>query len=320
MDIAALSTPGFIRSIMFGVSVCCAILYFGWPYLERSQFQIRVLKLQEDRKTRLDKEMRERDNPVDISTPIWSRVLKFVANLSEFVKFTSNDEIARLLRLGGYRSKNAMTNFQAIRVISPVVVFFILLIYVKMIFKVDLPITFLAFILFLPSSLGFYIPVLYVKNRALRRKQAIVHAWPDALDLLLIAVEAGMSTEAAFRKTANDMIRYSKDIAEELTITTAELSYLHDRKQAFANLAERTGSSEIRATTTALIQAERYGTSLGSSLRILAEESRNLRMREVERKAAALSPKLTIPMVIFFMPVLISILIVPSLIRVWGWS
>jgi tight adherence protein C len=137
---------------------------------------------------------------------------------------------------------------------------------------------------------------------------------------LLIAVEAGMSTEAAFRKTANDMIRYSKDIAEELSITTAELSYLHDRKQAFSNLAERTDSSEIRATTTALIQSERYGTPLGSSLRILAEESRNLRMREVERKAAGLSPKLTIPMVLFFMPVLIAILVVPTLIKIWGWN
>jgi tight adherence protein C len=116
------------------------------------------------------------------------------------------------------------------------------------------------------------------------------------------------------------MIRYSKDIAEELSITTAELSYLHDRKQAFSNLAERTDSSEIRATTTALIQSERYGTPLGSSLRILAEESRNLRMREVERKAAGLSPKLTIPMVLFFMPVLIAILVVPTLIKIWGWN
>jgi tight adherence protein C len=246
--------------------------------------------------------------------------LRFLAWISEFVKITSDEEILKLLRLGGFRGPNAMTNFQAVRVVAPLFIFIVLMIEIKFVFNVDLPVPLLTFLLILPSSLGFYVPALYVKNRALNRKKAIVRSWPDALDLLLIAVEAGMSTEAAFRKTANDMIRYSKDIAEELSITTAELSYLHDRKQAFSNLAERTDSSEIRATTTALIQSERYGTPLGSSLRILAEESRNLRMREVERKAAGLSPKLTIPMVLFFMPVLIAILVVPTLIKIWGWN
>lgn len=310
----------FVRSALIGICVSLLLIAAFWPLLKTSSFQLRFRKIQ-DGKTQPRKES-ARKNEVDLDQPrvtLWSKAMRFLAWISEFVKITSDDEILKLLRLGGFRGPNAMTNFQAVRVIAPIIVFIFLMIETKMVFNVDLPIPLLTFILIFPSSLGFYVPALYVKNRALNRKKAIVRAWPDALDLLLIAVEAGMSTEAAFRKTANDMIRYSKDIAEELSITTAELSYLHDRKQAFANLADRTDSSEIRAATTALIQSERYGTTLGSSLRILADESRNLRMRSVERKAASLSPKMTVPMILFFMPVLIAILVVPTLIRVWGW-
>jgi tight adherence protein C len=310
-----------VQTILIGVCVSCAIVAVFWRLIERSMFSIRIRKIQEGQ-SRISKRSEHKSYQQDEQSRIrmWYKILRFLAWISEFVKITSDEEILKLLRLGGFRGPNAMTNFQAVRVVAPLFIFIVLMIEIKFVFNVDLPVPLLTFLLILPSSLGFYVPALYVKNRALNRKKAIVRSWPDALDLLLIAVEAGMSTEAAFRKTANDMIRYSKDIAEELSITTAELSYLHDRKQAFSNLAERTDSSEIRATTTALIQSERYGTPLGSSLRILAEESRNLRMREVERKAAGLSPKLTIPMVLFFMPVLIAILVVPTLIKIWGWN
>lgn len=311
----------WLRSAFIGLAVSFSLIGLAWPYLARDPFQIRFRKLNEDRQNRQDEFRREQNDNINRpSLTLLKRSLIFIARISDALKLTSDEEVIRLLRLAGFRGPTAMTNFQAFRVIFPIVVFVILLFYVKVIFRIDIPIPFLTFILGIPSCLGFYIPVLFVKNRAMKRKKAIIQAWPDTLDLLLIAVEAGMSTEAAFRKTANDMIRYSKEIAEELSITTAELSYLHDRKQAFANLADRTDSDEIRATTTALIQTERYGTSLGNSLRILAEESRNLRMREAERKAAALSPKLTVPMVIFFLPVLIVILIIPSLIRIWGWA
>jgi len=321
MEVSSLFSMEWLRPAFIGIAVSCSLVGLAWPYLERDPFQIRFRKLHKDRQNRQGEFLREQSESINRpSITLVKRILKFLARISDFIKVTSDEEAIRLLRLAGFRGPSAMTNFQAFRVIFPIVVFIILLFYVKVIFKVDVPIPFLTFIIGAPSCLGFYIPALFVKNRAMKRKKAMVRAWPDTLDLLLIAVEAGMSTEAAFRKTANDMIRYSKDIAEELTITTAELSYLHDRKQAFANLAARTDSDEIRATTTALIQTERYGTPLGSSLRILAEESRSLRMREAERKAAALSPKLTVPMVIFFLPVLIVILIIPSLIRIWGWA
>jgi tight adherence protein C len=102
-----------------------------------------------------------------------------------------------------------------------------------------------------------------------------------------------------------------------MSLTTAELSYLPDRRQAFENLAKRTGLSGVKAVTTALIQAERYGTPVGQALRIMAKENRDMRMSEAERKAASLPPKLTVPMIIFFLPVLFLVILGPAAISFW---
>src|SRR5690606_41754779 len=109
-------------------------------------------------------------------------------------------------------------------------------------------------------------------------------------------------------------------LAEELTLATAERSYLPDRRAAFENLGNRTGLDVVRNVATALIQAERYGTSLGQALRVLAQESRDQRMTEAEKKAAALPPKLTVPMILFFLPVLFVVIIIPALIQVFDWK
>ena len=109
-------------------------------------------------------------------------------------------------------------------------------------------------------------------------------------------------------------------LAEELTLTTAELSYLQERRQAYENLANRTGVEAIKSITMALGQAERYGTPVGLALRVLAQESRAQRMNEAETKAAALPPKLTVPMILFFLPVLFAVIMTPALVQVFGWD
>jgi tight adherence protein C len=109
-------------------------------------------------------------------------------------------------------------------------------------------------------------------------------------------------------------------LAEELTLTTAELSYLQERRQAYENLANRTGVEAIKSITTALVQAERYGTPVGLALRVLAQESRDQRMNEAETKAAALPPKLTVPMILFFLPVLFAVIITPALVQIFNWN
>lgn len=162
---------------------------------------------------------------------------------------------------------------------------------------------------------GYYLPALYVKNVANKRLASIMPVFPDALDLLLICVESGMSVELAFAKVAEEMGDASVEMAEEFSLTTAELSYLTSRRLAYENLARRNNHPGIRAVATALVQAERYGTPLGDTLRTMANENRQLRVMEAEKKAASLPAKLTVPMILFFLPVLFIVILTPAGMR-----
>jgi len=129
-------------------------------------------------------------------------------------------------------------------------------------------------------------------------------------------VECGMSIESALRKVSEEIGAQCIELAEELSLTTAELSYLQDRRKAYENLAERTGLDGVKGVVTSLIQSEKYGTPLAHSLRVLAQENRDMRMSEAEKKAAALPPKLTVPMILFFLPVLFAVIITPAIIKI----
>jgi tight adherence protein C len=166
------------------------------------------------------------------------------------------------------------------------------------------------------SLLGFYLPDLFLNNTISRRQQSIMRAFPDALDLLLICVESGMSVEAAFQRVATEIGTQSSELAEEFGLTTAELSYLPERRQAFENLASRCGHGGVKAVATALNQAEKYGTPMGQALRVAAQENREMRMSEAERKAASLPAKLTVPMIIFFLPCLFVVILGPAIMKI----
>lgn len=162
---------------------------------------------------------------------------------------------------------------------------------------------------------GYYLPAIYVKNAANKRLASIMPVFPDALDLLLICVESGMSIEVAFGRVAEELAENSVELAEEFQLTTAELSYLSSRRVAYENFARRNNHQGIKSVSTALIQAERYGTPLGDSLRTMANENRQLRMMAAEKKAASLPAKLTVPMILFFLPVLFIVILTPASMR-----
>ncbi len=164
-------------------------------------------------------------------------------------------------------------------------------------------------------ALGYYLPVLFIRSKAKKRESSVAEVFPDALDLLLICVESGMSVEVAFSRVAKEMAENSVELAEEFSLTTAELSYLQTRRQAYENLARRNNNPGVRSVSTALIQAERYGTPLGDTLRTLAQENRQMRMMAAEKKAAALPAKLTVPMILFFLPVLFIVILTPAVMR-----
>lgn len=221
------------------------------------------------------------------------------------------------LRMAGFRGQNPLTRFLFFRLVLPFVGLGLGVVYIYFLGGLaDKPPFMKIFVCILLAYGGFYAPVLYVSNRATKRKDSIQKAWPDALDLMLICVESGMSVEAAFRRVADEIGVQSVELAEELVLTNAELSYLPERKQAYENLAQRTGVESVKSVSQALIQAERYGTPVAHALRVLASESRDMRMNAAEKKAAALPPKLTVPMILFFLPVLFAVILGPAGIQV----
>jgi tight adherence protein C len=221
-----------------------------------------------------------------------------------------------LLRTAGLRGQAPMVAFLFARLVLPLVLFGVALFYLFGVTDINQPFVVKLLIAVVVAYLGFYGPVLYLSNKRQKRQTSIRRAWPDALDLLLICVESGMSAEAAFRKVSEEIGAQSVPLAEELTLTTAELSYLQERRQAYENLGLRTGLDAVRGVMTSLIQAERYGTPLGTSLRVLAQENRDERMTAAEKKAAALPPKLTVPMILFFLPVLMAVILGPAAIQI----
>ena len=221
-----------------------------------------------------------------------------------------------LLRQAGLRSERHLVSYLAARFAVPVVLGILVFVYSSTLYadKVAPPMRLAAS--GIGMVFGYYLPAIFLKNLVSRRQESIKRAWSDALDLLLICVESGMSIEMAFQRVAREIGSASVPLAEELTLTVAELSYLQDRRKAYDNLGKRTGLMTVKSVVTSLIQSERYGTPLGTALRVLAQENRDMRMADAEKKAAALPPKLTVPMILFFLPVIFVIILGPSIIMV----
>lgn len=243
------------------------------------------------------------------------KLFKDVVKRFNLAEPAETSDLVKTLRMAGYRGRGPVITFLATRIIVPPILFSIALLYVIGILQLQRPLIVQIGIAAIAAWLGYYAPGLYVKNRITKRQTAIRRAWPDALDLLLICVESGMSIESAFRKVSEQIGSQSVELAEELSLTTAELSYLQDRRKAYENLGERTGLDGVKAVVASLTQAEKYGTPIGHSLRVLAQENRDMRMSEAEKKAAALPPKLTVPMILFFLPVLFAVILTPAIIQ-----
>lgn len=239
--------------------------------------------------------------------------IRSIVDSLDLKRALADEQTVAKLRMAGFRGQNPLTKLLFFRLVLPFVGFGLAAFYIFALGTLaDQPFFMKVFVCILAAYAGFYAPVMYVSNRASKRKQSIQRAWPDALDLLLICVESGMSVEAAFRRVADEIGSQSVALAEEFVLTNAELSFLQERRQAYENLAARTGLETVRSVSQALIQAERYGTPVSHALRVLANESREERMTAAEKKAAALPPKLTVPMIIFFLPVLFAIILGPA--------
>jgi tight adherence protein C len=307
-----------LTALSAAVSVFAATLLVSWPYLVRDHLGTRMAQVANERE-RIRLRERSRLNAKSRPASLRSEPKKFFKEIVDrfnLARQAESGDLAKMLSMAGFRGQSPLITFLAARVITPLVMCVLATFYVFVVLQLEHPLPVKLAIVLGVSLFGYYGPWLFIKNKINKRQTALRRAWPDALDLLLICVECGMGIESAFRKVSEEIGSQCTELAEELSLTTAELSYLPERRKAYENLGERTGLDGIKSVVTSLIQAEKYGTPLGHSLRVLAQENRDMRMSEAEKKAAALPPKLTVPMIVFFLPVLFAVIITPAAIQI----
>jgi len=306
-----------VITILTGLAAFATVLTVTTPYLQSDKLKTRMKSVGQERDRLraaqrahlVGNETRLRDK---MNASLSSQLVE-VLNLRRIFEAEASRD---LLRQAGLRSERHLISYLAARFAVPLLLGLLVFVYSSTVYadKVAPPMRLVASGIGL--VFGYYLPAIFLKNLVSRRQDSIKRAWSDALDLLLICVESGMSIEMAFQRVAREIGSASVPLAEELTLTVAELSYLQDRRKAYENLGKRTGLMTVKSVVTSLIQSERYGTPLGTALRVLAQENRDMRMSEAEKKAAALPPKLTVPMIVFFLPVIFVIILGPSIILV----
>ncbi len=309
--------PQMIAIVMASICVFATVLSVAMPMLARDRRNQRMKEMAVERSkmrsARLaDMVVKDRQG-AKLRTAPKGFMQRIVDEFDLRAKF-DNEELRENLKRAGLRGQAPVVAFMFFRVFAPIVLFISAAVYVFLVTETGYPPLINLLIAVGAGFLGFYVPNMFISNMAQKRQQAVKQSFPDALDMLLICVQSGMSIESAFGKVAKEVASQSIELAEEMTLTTAELSYLQDRRQAYENLAKRTGLPGVKAVTTALVQAERYGTPVGQALRTMAKENREIRQSEAERKAAALPPKLTVPMIIFFLPMLFIVILGPAAI------
>jgi tight adherence protein C len=314
-----LLAPEVLVTLLFGLAAFAAVLSIAAPMIKSDPLKTRMKEVSLER-NRLRERQRAQLGAAAEGSRLRdtgnARVAGQLVDTLNLRRIFEPEASRELLRQAGLRSERHLVLYLAARFASPILFGLFAFVYSS---------TVLADVLTPPLRLvvtafgvlfGNYLPLLIVKNLVARRQESIRRAWPDALDLLLICVESGMAIEPAMQRVAREIGPISVPLAEEMSLTVAELAYLQERRKAFENLAKRTGLPGVRAVVTSFIQAERYGTPLGTALRVLSQENRDMRMAEAERKAAALPPKLTVPMMLFFLPVIFVVILGPSVFSV----
>jgi tight adherence protein C len=237
-----------------------------------------------------------------------------LSTLFRLEKLSGAKAARQLLVQSGYRHPKALLVYLISRLVLPTV--FLLLAFL-LLQNIDKPIKdgIKLLIMFALAVFGFFLPYILVKNTAQKRQEEIQITFPDSLDMMLICVQGGISIESAINRIAERIAEYSPILAEELGILSAELAMLSDRRAAYRGFSDRVGSPAARTFVNAMLQAEQYGSSVSNAMRVIAEELRDMRMSAAENKAASLPPKLTVPMILFFLPTLFVVILGPAIIQ-----
>ena len=320
-DLAAtIADPSNLITFAVAVVVFLTVLTIALPLLNKGDLdkRMRSVAQRRDELKRRSRAAMQR-GPADKEASLRQvdgGVAKKVVDKLNLKTLLEDPKVVETMAQAGFRGPKPVTTFYFFRFTMPFVFAVLAGGYLFLINGHDLSMVMKLCVLFLAFAIGFYAPNLYISNVAQNRRTKIMLAFPDALDLLLICVEAGMSIEAAIQKVSQEVGGSSIELAEELSLLVAELSYLPERRMAYENLSRRTNHPGVKSVATAMIQAEKYGTPLGTALRVMAKENRDMRMSAAEKKAAALPAQLTVPMIVFFLPVLFVAILGPAIIQV----
>ena len=311
----SLMDPHTVATILVAIATFATIVTLAMPYISGDKLEKRMKSVAYEREKIRARE-REKLNASKGLRYEPKAYMKRVVDRFNLKSWLGTDKSKGQMLMAGFRGAQAEIAFLFFRLVSPAVFLILGAIYFFLISHFTWAVTLKIAAVLGCAYIGIKAPEIFIANTIKKRQQSVSRAFPDAMDLLLICVESGMSIEQAFRKVSQEIGLQSIPLAEELTLTTAELSYLPERRTAYENLAKRTGVESIKQIVTVLTQAERYGTPLGHALRVLGQESRDHRLLLAEQKAAALPPKLTVPMIIFFLPVLFAVIMTPAIIQI----
>ena len=294
-------------SVLFGVLA----VWFGMIDREHTARRPKALKQRRD------------DLYAEMTAPrtrgLANQGIGFARRVTKRLKLLTGEQAAKVqskLVNAGFRSRDAVTIYMFAKLVMPAATgaVMVVLIYVLNVFNLEGS---MNLVLALAGILiGFYAPDLVLRNITQRRRQKLSRALPDALDLMVITTEAGLNLDSSLARVAREMRLSSPELADELELTSIELGFLPERRQALENFESRTGLPMVRALVSTLAQAEKYGTPLAHSLRTLASEMRDERLMKAEEKAARLPATMTVPMVIFILPALFIVLIGPGILKV----
>lgn len=309
----SLPDPTLLITAASGLAVLLALVGIMLPYIRPDPMASR-LKAVGDRRRELRARQVEVQQRRSKLRRTESNVLRRLTDGLKLRERLAGDGLRLRLMQAGWRSPNAVPIYLSARLAGPFLFGGIaaLLLFGSNAYAFRTP----TKVLFIAAAalFAFFLPVILAANATQKRQSAVMRSFPDSLDLLLICVESGLSLEAAFGRVAQEMGQSAPEIAEEFELTTAELAYMTDRRQALENLYLRVGLPSVKAVCTTMIQAEKYGTPLARALKVAAEESREARMAAAEKKASALPAQLTVPMILFFLPVLFVVILGPAII------
>lgn len=322
--LAKLSDGHFVALLLAAIGCAATIVIVIVPLLQTDNLTRRMKAVGSERERIRNRERQAASQSKSQNkTPLRARPSTAVKGIVDSLNLTSwlgTEKAKENLATAGFRGVGAEYAFVVFRFVVPILFAIVAALYIFVIAKWTQPLPMRICYVMFAMYLGIKAPELYLRNLTTKRQKSLERAYPNTLDLMLICAESGMSIEHSVRKVSTEVGVESIEMAEELTLLAAEMSYLQDRRTAFENLNARTGLQSVRSLTTVMIQAERYGTPLGSALRVLSQESRDQRMTKAEKKAASLPPTLTVPMILFFLPGLFAAILTPAAIQISHWN